>query len=76
MSKPQVLFDTIEAAQACIKADNNKPPMSFCPLTNDMCRHDCECFQLAQLEETNDGFRVYPGFCNNAMFLGSECNYG
>lgn len=76
MSEPQLLFDTMEAAQTCIRADNNKLSMLFCPLIHDMCRRDCQCFQLAQVEETNDGFRVYTGFCNNAMFSGGDrCNH-
>lgn len=67
-----MIFDTKEKAQEAVRQYNNRAPKEFCPLINEGCNKHCVCYQLAQVLESDNGFELCKGFCNNAMFVGSD----
>ncbi len=44
----------------------------FCPLTQDVCRKDCVCYQHPYKTPSGGRWYVYGGHCGNAMF-NNEC---
>lgn len=51
---------------------------NYCPLIKEQCRHDCVCFEKANIRETSkygdDCYYPYKHSCNNAMFFETEIN--
>ena len=50
-----------------IATSNYDQTKKFCPLINDTCRIDCECFISARVEPESAEI-THQAYCNNVMF--------
>lgn len=75
----QYEYDTEEKAkQALQQYETAVNTFNFCPLLQGQCRKDCECYVKAHVrkvilgtfKEPNVIWKVYSGYCANAMFCG------
>jgi len=69
-------FKTRLEAETAKEASAKGQLSNHCPLTNQGCRQDCECFFFGRIWEPCGAiepvFRLTPACCGNAMFSGER----
>jgi len=80
MTESDSLYQTVPDEKTAVKlveARNSRNPRWFCPLINNECNPKCYCFTKASYFKERQGpYKIQEAYCNNAMFLGSDCNGG
>ena len=78
MKQPEK-FETEEAAREALSIKINNlltcetVGERFCPIVGGACVTNCVCFGMPHISgSSNQGWRMYPHHCKNAMFTGER----